>query len=137
MTLILLFFVSNCIGGPGRSDEEIVSADLVRTIERQVIMPRRAQPLPAYDRYYSVATSHGRMRVVGTFALHSEWGAELTGAPVSGVAGAYRGVVRIDDGGCSVVTIVYDLHLRRFLRLAEGGFVDRNGSELASCNGEA
>jgi hypothetical protein len=131
--------------GVEESREEI-APELVRKLESQLIMPRSAQPLDRYDRYYASAklqvdspTGPKSLDVVeGVFLQYDIEGHRSGAAPVEGAPGAF--IVRwaqlpmIADGGCSVITVFFDRTAKRFVQA--GG---DQGAPAASgvCNGVA
>lgn len=95
---------------------EIREAALANEIESQVAMPKGAGPLKDYSRFYAEAPAG---KIVGLY---------IRGGSGDLPAGARRWVrfdalPGIDDGGCSVVNIVFDLATRKV--------------EKAFCNGLA
>src|SRR5260221_8208949 len=71
----------------------------VARVERVVVLPRGASPLGRYARYYSLETVDGRAVIVGYYLLgEAEPGIHYGNSPVT-----------VMDGGCGVVTVVFDL----------------------------
>ena len=104
-------------------------------------MPTGARPLGEYDRYYSGVRLSGREGVQGVLLLREAFAHVNRGAmaPVEGMANVYRGDANamplVADGGCSVVTLYFDLASQEFVELhREGLSVER---ARAVCNGVA
>lgn len=125
-----------------QQDRALISADTVRAIERQVVMPRGAAPISSYRRFYARTRIGGRDAIMGVFLIKSAYGQHDAAAatPVPGVADAFvteaDEVPQIADGGCAEVTIYFDLALQRLLpvRPQEG---DASEEQLGICNGLA
>lgn len=110
--LVLLFA---CAGLPGHGEtpHAYPSPAQVARVERAVVLPRGASPLAKYARYYSLQTVDGRAVVVGYYLLgQGEPGVHFGASPVT-----------VMDGGCGVVTVVFDLR--------------DNAIRSAQCNGVA
>lgn len=128
-------------GWPGQ-----ISPATIRLIEQQVVMPPGADPLPAYDRYYKrifvkrQGKLSSRPMIEGRFMLRSEsrdhWRNESI--PVPGIPNAFLSagphLPNVADGGCSVVTIYFDVDTAR---LAEVKYDEDSPTALAICNGHA
>jgi hypothetical protein len=97
----------------GQPTLALPSKDQVARIERMVVMPNGAKPLAHYARYYTLETVEGRPSVVGYY---------LFGEGPPGIHFGESPVV-VSDGGCDVVTVVFDLR--------------RNAVQNAHCNGVA
>ena len=101
-----------------------IDAALVARIESEMVMPKGAGPLTAYQRFYAVTEIGATPVVRGVFV--SGGGAQLIkrfADPVPGVSGAHamrsgRDVPSIVGGGCSVVETIFDLEAMA-LRTAE------------------
>jgi len=80
----------------------------IDTIERTVQLPPHAHRLGDYARYYTVESSDGRDLIKGYFLLDGP-----------DPAGRYlrQSPVRVFDGGCSVVTALYDVRTRHVTKL--------------------
>lgn len=118
-----------------------VSDETIRTIESRIEMPPGARPLAEYDRYYSGVRLSGREGVHGVLLLRETFTHANRGtmASVEGMANVYRGdadaMPLVADGGCSVVTLYFDLASQEFVELhREGLSVER---ARAVCNGVA
>lgn len=123
----------------------IVGPDTVRLIESKVVMPRTAKPLVAYDRFYMLRTirnQDGRLRdvVEGRFMLREPDRAHFREGAVAvpGVPNAFtikRGgrLPDVADGGCTVVTIFFDLATRAPIGIVEQ--YEGAKPEPAVCNG--
>lgn len=123
-----------------------ISPATIRLIERQVVMPARAEPLHAYDRYYKrtflpgLGKSPGRPAIEGRFMLRKEfadhWRNESV--PVEGIPGAFVAtgeyLPSVADAGCAIVTVDFDVASARLVEIKEEG-VDEPA--LAICNGVA
>jgi hypothetical protein len=101
-----------------RNDEgHLISPEFVLELEAQVIMPRDAQPLYFYDRYYARRTAGDGNLIEGVFLLRSgsfEDDYRYDRTPIRGVVGAFTIAILpiVMDGGCSVVNVLYDLRER-------------------------
>jgi hypothetical protein len=132
IALVMLGIMTSC--GQRLVARATVSDEVVRTIERQVVMPPRASPLAEYSRFYAPNRINGRTVVVGVFLRGADglnWAVGNNAAPVDGVSGAYS--VPADrlpvvlGGGCLVVSITFDVSTQHLLPAAPG--------ELGACNG--
>lgn len=119
----------------------VVSDETIRTIESRIEMPPGARPLEEYDRFYSGGRLSGREGVQGVLLLRETFTHVSRGemAPVEGMANVYRAdadsMPLVADGGCSVVTLYFDLASQEFVELhREGLSVER---ARAVCNGVA
>jgi len=120
----------------------IITAPTVRSIESQVVMPRGADRLASYDRYYMLDWIEQREVVAGRFLQRLPYRRrERSGAvPVPGIPGAFtvaRGgrLPNISDGGCTVVTIYFDIGTWKMIPIQYMG--DEDEPELGLCNGIA
>ena len=119
----------------------VVTDEAIRTIEARIEMPPDARPLDEYDRYYSGVRLSGREGVQGVLLLRRAFGDINRDAmtAVDGMANVYRGdadsLPLVSDGGCSVVTLYFDLASQQFVELhREGLSIER---ARAVCNGVA
>lgn len=87
------------------------SSALIREIESGLAMPKGLS-LHSYRRYYSGDLSNGRRLVVAVFLESDHPGTETV--PQSKLP-------RILDGGCSVVTLRYDVKLKKVLDIGCNG----------------
>lgn len=97
--------------------EEQARLDLMARIERDVRLPERARPLASYARFYAWQQREDGIRKV--VAVYED---------VTGARPGRRWVTETDfplimDGGCSVISLSYDVAARRI--------------EHVTCNGEA
>ena len=74
-------------------------------IERDIRLPEGARPLAAYDRYYALRQDASGARLVAAVYVGSRtpgrhWVTEAE-------------LPMIDDGGCHIVSLVYDLEAGR------------------------
>lgn len=120
----------------------MITAPTVRYIESQVVMPRGAEPLASYDRYYMLDWIERNEVVVGRFLERLPHGhVRRPGAiPVPGIPGAFtvpRGgrLPQISDGGCSVVTVYFDTATWKMLQVQWEG--EEGEPEFGICNGLA
>ena len=76
----------------------------IATVEAKIELPKDAEPIAAYARYYSGVIVSGHRLVKGYY---------LQG--IGGRPGVYLKPYadEIDDGGCSVVTVYFDLTAAR------------------------
>ena len=83
----------------------------VVTLEAHLILPEGSAPLASYTRFYAGVPPRGSDRIEGLLLLHE------------GVDGPYGfGIVDkpgdwpvVNDGGCSVIHVTYDVRVERFL----------------------
>jgi hypothetical protein len=126
---------------PQASAQSAVSEETIRAIEDQVVMPRRAQQLDLYDRYYAPDHVDGHEMIVGVFVLRSSFGgrARDSATPAPTIANAFitsrSQLPAIADGGCSVVTVYFDVATQRLLPIRLEG-VDADPA-TGVCNGYA
>lgn len=128
---------------PQATAKATVANTTVAVIESQMVMPRGAQALAFYDRYYAPRQVSGRDVIVGVFVLRSSINSRTSSTqdatPVSGIAHAFTTVFSqlpvVSDGGCAVVTVFFDVATQRLARIRLEG-VDAE-PELGACNGRA
>lgn len=125
--------------GARASAQNSVSEASIRTIESQIVMPRGARTLELYNRYYALDQLNGREVVVGVFLLRSSFGETVRqgAVTVAAIPNVFTALPQqlplIADGGCSVVTVYFDLTTQRLLPILLEG-VDAE-PELGACNG--
>lgn len=139
---VLLLFASIIGAGASQKQAKIITAPTVRLIESQMVMPRGAAPLMNYDRYYMLNRIGELVVVEGRFMQRDPYERQPPegSRPVPGVPGAFtiqRGgrLPDVADGGCSVVTILFDIRTRKLLPVQWEG--DKQEPELGICNGFA
>ncbi|UPT62570.1 MAG: hypothetical protein M0D54_19810 [Hyphomonadaceae bacterium JAD_PAG50586_4] len=117
-----------------------VAETSIRAIEDQMVMPRGAGPLELYSRYYAPDQLNGREVIVGVFLLRDalEETAHTGAVTVASIPNAFTMASRwqlplVLDGGCSVVTIYFDLETQRLLPIQLEGVSAE--PELGACNG--
>ncbi|MCC6920643.1 MAG: hypothetical protein IT548_15710 [Alphaproteobacteria bacterium] len=142
MTRMRALLLAGCLGtavGSAAEPARYPDETTIRLIESQMVMPKGADPLEQYDRYYFFPESgrYAREIVEGRYVLRDGHAALREGAvAIPAVPGAY--VVRdgqepvIADGGCGVVTIVFLIEARRLARLKEEG---EEPGQYGVCNG--
>ena len=141
MTAVLVAVTLALATLPRAFAQNSASEVTIRAIEYQVVMPRRAWSLDLYDRYYAPDNVDGREIIVGVFLLRSSFGGRARdgAAPASTIANAFTTsrsqLPTILDGGCSVVTVYFDVATQRLLPVHLEG-VDAD-PELGVCNGHA
>jgi hypothetical protein len=84
------------------SDGQVNLAD-IDVLERTLQLPKGAYPLNDYARYYTAETVSHRAMVRGYFLWH---GPEAAGRYLRASS------VTVADGGCSVVTVYFDVETR-------------------------
>ena len=112
---VLVLVASWGAGALAQQPTLAIDAALVETIESQMVMPKGAQSLAVYQRFYAVTEIERKPVIRGVFV--SGDGAKLImrfADPVPGAAGAHimrsgRDVPSIMGGGCTVVETVFDL----------------------------
>lgn len=120
---------------------EPVALETIATMEAQAQMPRGAEAIEAYDRYYAAHRIDDRTVVRGVFLLRSSFGdidrAGMTAVP--DMPNVYRGAAEdipvVADGGCAVVTMYFDPQSNHFLQLEADPRAHLTAPSL--CNGEA
>lgn len=117
-----------------------VHVDTISYIEARVTMPRGAEPLEAYDRYYAMKRINDRNVVHGVFLLRHSFGdIDRAGMEAVPIPNVYRGAPDdlpvVADGGCAVVTVYFDTLSFLFWQL-EADPRDHLTAP-AICNGEA
>jgi|GEM_PF-6357543 len=117
----------------------IVSTDTIGVIEARVVLPPSAEPLEAYDRYYALERIGQHNLVHGVFLLRRSFGdVDRTGMVSLGSRpNVYRGASTdlpiVADGGCAVVSVVFDPVSSSFVQIEE-----ESGAQFtAVCNGLA
>ncbi len=109
-----------------------ISSESIQALEQRVIMPADTAPVTSYDRYYAPGIFEGRDVIVGVFLKRP---ARLRdGTQVPGFLSAYATTVeklpRIPAGGCTVITVYFDLTSASFIKLPMKG----KDPQLAVCN---
>lgn len=123
VSLLFMGALLGCAPAAAQSSSELVAPETIAAIESRVRMPRGAAALEEYDRYYAIDRSAGLDLVRGVFLLRSTFGdVERAGmAPLLERANVYRGMVPdlpvVADGGCAVVSVVFDARSLRFLEI--------------------
>lgn len=137
----LIIAILAIVVGPSASAQTSVSEVSIRAIESQVVMPRGARNLELYDRYYALDQLNGREVVVGVFLLRSSFGgtARQGAVAVAAIPNVFTSPPQqlpvIADGGCSVVTIYFDVTTQRLMPIRlERADVE---PEFGACNGLA
>ena len=147
---LMLALAGLTIAAPNGDAPSVVGPETVRLIESKVVMPGGASPLADYDRFYMLRTftpkGTGPRDVVEGRFMSKEIGVGYRrtrpayAKPVPGIPDAFtieRGgtLPNVADGGCSVVTIFFDVTSARLIEIQE----DYDGAkpELAVCNGHA
>jgi hypothetical protein len=88
-------------------------------IERSIQLPRGADPLGTYDRYYAwYQGADGVRHVLAVYVKYIRSGGEQ--AERHWVA--ETDLPSIDDGGCSVISFSYDVAAHRFEHLGCNGY---------------
>jgi len=113
--VVSVLVASGVAGSHAQQPGAVLDAALVETIESRMIMPKGAQSLGVYQRFYAVTEIQKTPVVRGVFV--SGDGAKLImrfADPVPGAPGAHvmrsgRNVPSIVGGGCTVVETVFDL----------------------------
>jgi hypothetical protein len=130
-----------CATAAAEPEAESVALETIATMEARAQMPRGAQALEAYDRYYAPHRIDDGNVVRGVFLLRSSFGdidrPGMTAVPE--MQNVYRGAAEdipvVADGGCAVVTMYFDVQLNHFLQLEAAARDHVTAPSL--CNGEA
>ena len=118
-----------CAAAHGQTSDVAVDPDLVAKIESTSVLPPGAAKLADYDRYYGRATmafltpdgSGERAVIAGVWLKHGPAMPMQRGAiAIPGRTGAYSlgsdgNLPLATDGGCSVLTMYFDLKTQAFL----------------------
>ncbi len=105
--LIALFALIATIAQAGPKDAPFWTPDrtTVTKIEQSLVMPKGAQkPLEAYGRYYAGITQDGRRAIHGVFVLP-----QISDKSPGIYIVAERELPGVDDGGCGVIELFYDM----------------------------
>jgi len=139
--LVALVAVTSALAvAPSAFAQKTVSEAMVRAIENQMVMPRRAKELELYDRYYAYDHVSGREVIAGVYVLRKSSEARVVdgAAPVPNVKNAFTTpqeyMPPIVDGGCSVVRLYFDLTTESLIWIRNEG---SDAFELGVCNGHA
>ena len=81
-----------------------LSLDDIRRVESLVKMPPGAKSIASYNRFYAIKVENGREMIWGTFLLDT-----LRPPPPAVHIVAPEEMPVIQDGGCSVVNLLYDI----------------------------
>ena len=117
--------------------------DVVTFIENNAVLPNRASKLKTYHRYYSRDTQSSEFSIVAIY-LHDRFGiphhSDYIAIPNMHQAYFvhYDNLPMIMDGGCSVITIRFDLNNMKFFKTNDpfSKKTDRNLYD-GICNGYA
>jgi hypothetical protein len=103
LSIAIAVSISNAALASENTADQPTNADVI-ALERTVHLPKGARSLRAYARYYALSHEDGRSILVGTYLL------DAPDAP-----GRYLRATPVEvlDGGCSVVTVRFDLTARR------------------------
>ena len=115
--LLAAVIVSAAAPSSGAPDDDAI----LDKIEQQVQLPERAGILSSYGRYYYQLPSQGSPeQVVGVYIKAGTFGIKQ---PRSGREWrAQDQIPRIADGGCSVVTVIYDVKASRIVSARCNGY---------------
>jgi hypothetical protein len=103
----LLWVLAACIGLDISLSKSLADTDafwvleplVVHRLEARIVMPKGANPIDAYTRYYESGFDHGRRTVFGLLTEGGDRQIHISGHnPVSPL-----------DGGCSVVNLTFDV----------------------------
>ena len=94
---------------------------MIEALEAAIVMPPGAGPLSAYRRQYGGTLEAGRRVVYGRFYLPGFAGLPKDEPPVTLLD--HQPSPMVQDGGCAVVTLKFDVSAQRILWI--------------QCNGEA
>jgi|JI10StandDraft_1071094.scaffolds.fasta_scaffold11203_6 hypothetical protein len=126
---------------PSVAEAHGVSVRFVQAIEQQVVMPPGAQPLHEYNRFYVRRQLSDRDVVQGRFLLRRPYYPQRSGFALEGIPNAYatteQSLPIVMDGGCTVVTVFFDVATMTLLPLAQEGMAGEDATGLAVCNGVA
>ena len=104
-------------------------------------MPPGAQPLHEYNRFYVRRQLSDRDVVQGRFLLRRPYYPQRSGFALEGIPNAYatteQSLPIVMDGGCTVVTVFFDVATMTLLPLAQEGMAGEDATGLAVCNGVA
>ena len=128
------------VGTPALADTNLTVAT-VRAIEQQMVMPRNAEPLESYFRFYADEQIDDRAAIRGVYLRSpgARWARENGAVPVPGIPGAFTveagHLPDFADGGCAVVSIYFDVATQRLLPNVSGS--EDAAPELGVFNGYA
>ena len=111
---------------------------MIEEIEREMVMPLGAKPLEGYNRFYGFSTISERQVVKGVYLFQDISVADRYTFAPSTTLGAFKVFEEdfpgIADGGCSVVTVIYDLSVGELVWLQREARGDQE-PQLGLCNG--
>ena len=81
-----------------------LSLDAIRSVESLVKMPPGVRSIASYNRFYAIKVEAGREMIWGTFLL-----TPLSPPPPTVHIVRPEDMPAIQDGGCSVVNLLYDI----------------------------
>jgi hypothetical protein len=123
--LIVSVLVASGVAGSHAQQPAVIDAALVKTIESRMVMPKGAQSLTVYQRFYAVTEIETKPVVRGVFVsgdgarVIMRYADPVPGAPGAHVMRSGRNVPSIMGGGCSVVETVFDLAAMTLLMAEE------------------
>jgi hypothetical protein len=103
--VLALLLIAGCAS---RSNEQRILMDL---IEKTIVLPSGAAPIARYERFYSWDEQSGAT-VVGEYELSGHAGRKWVAA---------KDMPITMDGGCGVITFVYNVGLKRFIHVGCNG----------------
>ena len=106
MINIVIVGASNCFASVSRgTDLTEPSLALVRRLESRLKMPKGAFPIDTYVRYYALDRTNTHQKIRGKFIYDpNNAGVRLV---------VLNKIPQVKDGGCSVLTIEFDLDRNR------------------------
>ncbi|SEM20168.1 hypothetical protein SAMN05428989_3346 [Pseudoxanthomonas sp. GM95] len=107
--LLAALLMSACTGPDVR---RLDGAQLMKTLEQQVTLPKGASPLSDYTRYYTL-TNDGML--VGIYVK------DFDGGDRQAHLASEREMPIFFDGGCSVIEVQYDPDANKVLRIRCNG----------------
>lgn len=88
----------------------VLDLAVVHKLEARIDMPDGAKPIRAFTRYYEPGFNHGRRVLFGLLTEDGDQQIHISGhAPIS------------MDGGCSIVTLTYDVAKGQVMSIACNG----------------
>jgi hypothetical protein len=143
LRLFSALLLAASLTGQAYAREASPSLQDIHTIQQQIVMPARASARSEYLQFYATFDQNGRHMIEGVFVYRDQF--ELEAAQWSSRAQSpAKDVYIVDagdlpviaDGGCSVITVMFDRSTGRLARL-NGAAGDGLTSINAACNGIA
>jgi hypothetical protein len=123
--LLLSMAVALQTSPPNITDNRVPDAELVARVEAAAVMPDGAAPLASYDRIYTRARIDGKDLLLGQLIHHSMMEeiarTQHLALPPPIRRGLMGDMLPVFDGGCGILTLIYEIGANSPPRLSCNG----------------